>query len=56
MLLIGYFEGLDSERGIEWCCADSLILREFLLLSTPGDGAGSFLDVEDAFAFAAGSS
>ena len=33
MLLIGYFEGLDSERGIEWRCADSLSLREFLLLS-----------------------
>jgi transposase len=33
MLLVGYFEGLDSERGIEWRCADSLSLREFLLLS-----------------------
>jgi transposase len=30
MLLIGYFEGLDSERGIAWRCADSLALREFL--------------------------
>jgi transposase len=30
MLMIGYFEGLDSERGIEWRCADSLALREFL--------------------------
>lgn len=30
MLLIGYFEGLDSERGIAWRCADSLTLREFL--------------------------
>ena len=34
MLLIGYFEGLDSERGLEWRCADSLSLREFLLLET----------------------
>ena len=34
MLLVDYFEGLDSERGIEWRCADSLSLREFLLLST----------------------
>ena len=34
MLLVGYFEGLDSERGIEWRCADSLSLREFLLLSS----------------------
>jgi transposase len=30
MLMIGYFEGLDSERGIAWRCADSLTLREFL--------------------------
>jgi len=30
MQLIGYFEGLDSERGIAWRCADSLALREFL--------------------------
>ena len=32
MLLVGYFEGIDSERGLEWRCADSLSLREFLLL------------------------
>ena len=30
MLLIGYFEGLDSERGIAWRCADSLSLRQFI--------------------------
>lgn len=30
LLLIGYFEGLDSERGIAWRVADSLTLREFL--------------------------
>ncbi len=29
-LLIGYFEGLDSERGIVWRTADSLPLRKFL--------------------------
>jgi len=34
MLLVGYFEGIDSERGIEWRCADSLSLREFLLLES----------------------
>ena len=34
MLLVGYFEGVDSERGIEWRCADSLSLREFLLLES----------------------
>jgi len=30
MLLLGYFEGLDSERAIAWRAADSLSLREFL--------------------------
>lgn len=30
MLMIGYLEGLISERGIAWRCADSLTLREFL--------------------------
>jgi transposase len=34
MHLIGYFEGIDSERGLEWRCADSLSLREFLRLGT----------------------
>src|SRR3954453_18215882 len=34
MHLVGYFEGIDSERGLEWRCADSLSLREFLRLST----------------------
>jgi transposase len=32
MLLVGSFEGSDSERGLEWRCADSLSLREFLRL------------------------
>ena len=39
MLLIGYFEGIDSQRGIAWRCEDSLSLRKFLGLrvdeSTP---------------------
>lgn len=30
LLLIGYFEGLDSERGIAWRVADSLSLRKFI--------------------------
>ena len=30
MLLVGYFEGIDSQRGIAWRCADSLSLRSFL--------------------------
>src|SRR5262245_22094074 len=39
MLFIGYFEGIDSQRGIAWRCSDSLSLRTFLGLqpteSTP---------------------
>ena len=30
LLLIGYFEGIDSERGIAWRLADSLALRRFV--------------------------
>ena len=30
MIFIGYFEGIDSQRGIAWRCADSLSLKEFL--------------------------
>jgi transposase len=30
MLFVGYFEGLDSQRGISWRCADSRSLSEFL--------------------------
>ena len=40
LLLIGYFEGLDSERGIAWRAADSFALRDFLgfcLDKTPPD-------------------
>ena len=33
MLLMGYFEGIDSERGICWRCSDSLALRSFLGLA-----------------------
>ena len=35
LLLIGYFEGLDSERGIAWRAEDSLSLRAFLRLAAP---------------------
>ena len=34
MHLVGYFEGIDSERGLEWRCSDSLSLREFLRLGS----------------------
>ena len=37
MLLVGYFEGLTSERGIAWRCADSLSLRGFLGVGLDGD-------------------
>lgn len=30
MLFVGYFEGLDSQRGIAWRCGDSLALKTFL--------------------------
>jgi transposase len=30
MLFVGYFEGLDSQRGIAWRCQDSLSIRDFL--------------------------
>ena len=33
MLLVGYFEGIASQRGIAWRCSDSLSLREFLGLA-----------------------
>ena len=35
LLLIGYFEGIGSERGIAWRAADSLTLRDFLGLTLP---------------------
>ena len=42
LMLIGYFEGIDSERGIAWRAADSLALRDFLglgLTEAPPDQA-----------------
>ena len=33
LLLIGYFEGIDSERGIAWRATDSLAIRSFLRLA-----------------------
>ena len=30
MLFVGFFEGIDSQRGIAWRCSDSLSIREFL--------------------------
>jgi transposase len=35
MLLVGYFEGIGSQRGIAWRCGDSLSLRDFLGIPLP---------------------
>lgn len=32
-MMIGFFEGIDSERGIAWRVADSLTLRQFLRIA-----------------------
>src|ERR1700690_958118 len=36
MHMVGYFEGLASERGIAWRCSDSNSLRDFLRLENRG--------------------
>ncbi len=36
LLLLGYFEGIDSERGIAWRATDSLAVRSFLRLAVDG--------------------
>lgn len=33
LMLVGYFEGIDSERGIAWRAADSLAVRSFVRLA-----------------------
>src|SRR6266478_6486998 len=40
LLLLGYFEGIDSERGMAWRAADSLGLREFLRIGLDGQTVG----------------
>ena len=37
LLLVGYFEGIDSERGIAWRAADSFGLRQFLGMAIDED-------------------
>jgi len=37
MLLVGYFEGINSQRGIAWRCSDSLSLRKFLGIALDAD-------------------
>jgi len=46
MLFVGYFEGIDSQRGIAWRCSDSMSLRSFLgLLPTESSPDHSSLTV-----------
>jgi transposase len=37
LLLVGYFEGVDSERGIAWRAGDSLAIRRFLQIALDED-------------------
>jgi len=37
MLVVGYFEGINSQRGIAWRCSDSLSLRKFLGIALGDD-------------------
>ena len=48
MLLIGYFEGMDSERGIAWRIPIRLRLREFLGLELQQRPPDSFQRLADA--------
>ena len=54
MHLVGYFEGIDSERGLEWRCADSLSLARVPAPGHDRAGARPFLAEQDALAAAAG--
>ena len=46
-LLIGYFEGIESERGIAWRLADSLALRRFLGIGLDEQTRRSLDDLAD---------
>ena len=50
LLLLGYFEGLDSERAIAWRAADSLSLRQFLDIALHEGVAGPFDGIAHAAA------
>ena len=51
MLFVGYFEGIDSQRGIAWRCEDSLSLRKFLGLglTDPVPDHSSLTKIRDRF-------
>ena len=55
MILIGYFEGISSQRGIAWRCSDSRSLAEFLGVPVAGGDARPFQLVADSRSVAAGS-
>lgn len=58
MLMVGYFEKIDSERGIAWRCSDSLSLRSFLGLkpedNSPDDSSLQSHAAADRFGDAPG--
>jgi len=45
---VGYFEEIDSERGIAWRASDWLAVRSFLAAAGGRAAAGSFDDFPDA--------
>lgn len=51
MLFVGYLEGIDSQRGIAWRCADSLSLRSFLGLgpTEPSPDHSSLTRIRDRY-------
>ena len=53
MHMIGYFEGIDSERGIAWRCAELVLAARFPAAVEPRQGARSFVAVAHALASAA---
>ena len=53
MHMIGYFEGIDSERGIAWRCADFVLAARFPAAVEPREGSRSFVAVAHAVASAA---
>ena len=48
LLLIGYFEGLSSERGVAWRVADSLSLRSFLDLDVTEASPDHWDEIDEA--------
>ena len=55
MILVGYFEGISSQRGIAWRCSDSRSLAEFLGVPVRGRDARPFQPVAHSCPVAAGS-